>query len=241
MMNGPSGGDLVKCGARVFSDSTTKWPGLRLSSAPRLLASTLEKPSMEDWWKGNDKLPLGVAAKAVNSLMGVEDGTDAPTGHPRAAFEWPLVHLCKARLLQIGNKLAATTKETIDIDSDWLSPKADMSAVAAHLPTRVGVEFRGIKFGEAKDWVVVDGDSYSQATLVSVDADIDTRITRAFECLNDPPLFDNAFHFDADEEVPDIPRTAPASASGSSGFASPARAGDCVTPLKSGLKRPGLG
>jgi hypothetical protein len=52
MMNGPSEGDLVKCGGRVFSDSTTKWRGLRLSAAPRLLASTLERPSMEEWWKG---------------------------------------------------------------------------------------------------------------------------------------------------------------------------------------------
>jgi hypothetical protein len=190
--------------------------------------------------EGDDRLSLSVAGKAIKFLMGVEDGTDAPTGHSRQAFEWPLVRLCRARLLQVGNTLAEATKETIDVDSDWFSLKKDMTSVVAHLPTRVDVEFRGIKFAEAKDWVVVDGDSYSKATLVSVDADIDTRITRAFERLNDPPCFDNAFHFDPLEEAAEIPRGAAAASSGFPGFISPVKAGVCVTPLRSGLPKPGL-
>ena len=54
---------------------------------------------------------------------------------------------------------------------------------------------------DARDWVVVDAYSYSNATLVSVEADIDTRITRAFERTHHPPCFDKAFHFDPDVEV----------------------------------------
>ena len=105
-------------GIRVFSDSSTKWRGVRLAACPLLLSLLLDRPEVKSWFVGDEKLPLAVAAKAVKFLVGVDDSCDTPSGHKFAGFLNPLVALLKSVVNEIGNKLESTTEDTLDCDSD---------------------------------------------------------------------------------------------------------------------------
>ena len=108
------------------------------------------------------------------------------------------------------NKLALTTKETLEADSDWYVLDESGHKVIANLMPRVEVVFKGIDLAAANDWVIVDGHSYTDATLVSADADVETKICRAFERQHPQHTTTLPFHYNQFSLVPSSTATASA-------------------------------
>jgi hypothetical protein len=227
-------------GVRCFGEGSTKWRQFRASAAPSFLATLLNRPEIATWFKGDFKLPLSVAVKAIYFLLGVLDIPDAPTGHPLWHFSTPLLWLCGTRIVLLGNKLLDTSKDSLDNDSDFfhlhetIVEGVVVTKVMAHCwPEIVEVVLKGVAFGDSKDWMIVNGQDYLEASLVSVDAGVDSKLVRAYEKQHKPAEYDLAMTFEG-KDVPNFPRNAaplpltPVSPSGSA----------CVTPLKQNVPLP---
>lgn len=127
--------DVGAVGQRVFPAGATKWKSIRPAAAPGLLSDILNLPDLPKWFKGDTKLPLKVAVKALMFEVGVDGNTDIPTGHPYGAYSGPLGFLCCARSNFIKSKLANTSKQTLEADSDWYSiPEKGQAVVANTAP-----------------------------------------------------------------------------------------------------------
>ena len=253
----PTEATINSAGIRVFSDSTTKWRNLRLAAAPAILAYCLKREEVVDWFKGEAKLDLTVAAKACRFQLGLDEGTDVPRGHPLWCFLGPLKFLIDKRIADIGNKLDGVTKETLESRSDWfgLQEVGDEGAktieVIAHTNPKVTVLFRGIDMDAATDWTIIDAASYTDAILFSVDADVESKITRAYERVNTTPMYNDPMMFNPVEVVPGFPRDArippptptmyspsPSPLHGTGSASSNGGADLCVTPLRVNVPMP---
>ena len=117
-INSMSGVDETKAvaaaGMRCFGEGSTKWRQFRASAAPSFLSLLLDRPEIATSFKGEAKLPLQLAIKAIHFLLGVLDTTDAPTGHPLWHFSGPLLYLCRERIEHLGNQLKDTSKDSLD-------------------------------------------------------------------------------------------------------------------------------
>jgi hypothetical protein len=113
--------NIGEVGHRVFPHGSTKWKSMRPAAAPGLLSKVLNIPDLPNWFKGESKLPLKVAMKALMFEVGVDGNTDIPNGHPYSAYTGPLTFLCRERSIHIKSKLAGTSKDTLEADSDWYS------------------------------------------------------------------------------------------------------------------------
>ena len=168
------------------------------------------------------------------------ESTDAPTGHPLCCFTEPLLFLGNERILKNGNKLEGTTKETLCNDTDFFRLEErklegdTVNSVWAHTTAEpVEVVLKGIDFSKATDWMVTNGHDYLEASLVSHDADVDTKLVGAFEKQHPAAIFDEAMTFLA-RDVPNFPRNMPCTMP----FSPAAASSDFQTPLKTGVALP---
>ena len=143
---------------------------------------------------------------------------------------------------ELGTRLDGTTKETLDVDSDYfkLVQKNDEQVkIIANTFGKPEVTFKAIKLEIGNDWCVSDADNYAEAHLVSVDQEVDTTIVRAFEKQHGLAMYCNPIHFDPAQMVPGFPRDAVAPPLTPGIAAGSAAGGEMfMTPLKEGLKIP---
>ena len=90
-----------------------------------ILSRLLPDVDVADCFKrGDGRLPMEVAQKAVRYMLGVTVGSSLPKNHKHAAFSEPLVWLFARRWDSLGKRLQTTGKATIDQDSDSTSATA---------------------------------------------------------------------------------------------------------------------
>ena len=129
-------------------------------------------------------------------MLGVTASTPVPVGHRHASCAVPLLWLFRRRWQQLGRRLANTTKETLDADSDYFVLSADASSVMSTLRPTDALKF-SLDLSLSTDWVIVNADSFADARLVSVDAAVDPLIARTFEKQFGSVLYDHPFDFPA--------------------------------------------
>ena len=96
------------------------------------------------------------------------------------------------------------TKDNVDMDSDYFVLSESMDAVYMKAVAREQeVMLRGINFSEADDWVVVDGDCYASATLVSEALGDERRLARVWEKQRPAPTW--GLSFDYPDEIDSVP------------------------------------
>jgi hypothetical protein len=101
------------------------------------------------------------------------------------------------------------------------------------------VKFKGIDMKSADDWVILDALNYDDATLISVDAGIEQKINRAYEKDSSRPIYNTAFHFGLDDEVPGCPRDCKlATAGATSQTQSSSSTTEIMMPLRSNVSLP---
>ena len=129
-------------------------------------------------------------------MLGVTASTPVPVGHRHASYAVPPLWLFRRRWEQLGRRLANTTKETLDADSDYFVLSADASSVMSTLRPTDALKF-SLDLSLSTDWVIVNADSFADARLVSVDAAVDPLIARTFEKQFGSVLYDHPFDFPA--------------------------------------------
>ena len=185
-------------GKRLLGDVATRprWRHLANTSCALILSKILpDQLGVACWFKGEEKLSMALAGKALMYALGVTPNTPLPSGHKYCQYMVPLLWLCKKRWAELGNRLSTTTKISLDSDSDyWVLKLEDRKASVVCNPTSTVVEFM-FEMSLASDWVITDPESYISARLVSQDAAMDPLLARAYEKENLPPTFDDDFHF----------------------------------------------
>lgn len=193
-----------------------------------------------DWLRGDKKLPIALATKALLFCLGVTANTPMPQGHKHCKYAVPLLWLARRTWVDRGKRLAKTTQATLDSDSDYFT----MSDEGKVLYTLNGGKLVAFKFdlGIATDWVITDPDSYIDARLVSVDAAMDPLLARCWERDNTTLVYAEEFHFPEpdesnasdlnleDEEKDDVQRQVDAAAAAAKSTANSSRS--------SGSRRP---
>ena len=195
---------VVDVGKRVFAEGATKFKSIKPSVCVDVLAELVGGHAI-DWFKGDDKLPLALAVKAVLYLLGVDEGTAIPKGHQQAAFYKPLIWLFWNRVKELGDKLEGVTKETLDARSDWFVLSEDGDKVFCNCKPQVEVQLNGVDMRAFNDWVIVNGHDYANAKLVSDDAGDERSLARPFERHNATPVFNAEFDFPANASIPGLP------------------------------------
>lgn len=196
----------VDPGKRVFSEGASKFGSIKGSICVELLSELIGQ-HVVDWFKGESKLSLEVAVKAVLFMLGVDKGTAIPKGHKLAAFYKPLLWLFKRRVEEIGGKLSDVTKGNLDAETDWFVLSEGGDTVICNTKPKTEVKL-AIDMSGYHDWVIVDGHDYTKAQLVSDEAGMDTSLARPFERHNTPPVFNKEFHFPEGASPPDFPKHA---------------------------------
>ena len=191
-----------------------------------------------EWFRGEDKLQQNVALKAIKYLIGVDDNCAMPAGHNLASFSIPLTWLLQKRIHELARRIDPNTltKDNLDLETDYfklvtLKDGSDDVIKVRSTVSGKDVKFNGIDMGLADDWVILDAFSYEAATLISVEAGIEQKIDRAYERQFSQPVYNTAFHFEADDEVPGCPRDCK-SATASPMPQTPSSTSQDMTPLK---------
>lgn len=183
-------------GKKLVGDiaGTAKWRHLSATTCIFLLQNILPPGlGLADWFRGEDKLPVAMAAKALAFALGVTANTALPQGHKHCQYAVPLIWLAKQRWDQLGQRLSTTSKQTLDADSDYFVIGRG-NQVVLNVNKKPALSFK-FDLNIAKDWVITDPENYLLARLVSEDTAMDTLLARVWEKENDPPTYDSEFHF----------------------------------------------
>ncbi len=76
---------------RIFAEGATRWRGLKGTAAVLLLVEILDKPLVKDWLRGEERLSLDLAVKAVLFALGVQGSTPLPNGHEHGNYFKPII------------------------------------------------------------------------------------------------------------------------------------------------------
>jgi hypothetical protein len=193
-------------GPRMVPVGSTRFRSIRGTVAVTFLA-TLFSEDLRGWFKGETKIPLELAQKALFKALGVTESTPLPCGHAHEAFFKPMEWIFKKRLKDIGNQstLDRVTKENIDDECDWFQLSANGEKVMCNIGGNNGkVEVRvAIDMTTATDWAIVEPQNYAVATLVSEELGFEMLLSRTYEKQSGIiPTYNSEFHFAAGDKVP---------------------------------------
>ena len=198
----------AKFGKRVIPEGSRTFKSLSPSACVAFVVMLLEAscPDVSTWWKAGTegRLDMELARKVLFFMLGVTISTLLPMKHKYCFHMGPLTWLIKKTWAERGKRLAGVTKDTVDMDSDYFVLSESMDAVYMKAVAREQeVMLRGINFSEADDWVVVDGDCYASATLVSETLGDERRLARVWEKQRPAPTW--GLSFDYPDEIDSVP------------------------------------
>lgn len=183
-------------GARLVSETNCRWRHIGGMASARLVAHMLGRPEVLEWFKGriDEKLGYEIAKKMLMYMLAVSDSTPMPANHAHAAYEVPLMWLCKKRWQEVGKRLQKVTKDTADSSSDYWVLSSDGSAVQATFSNNDPVNLP-FALTIASDFVIMNAHSYTAAQLISDTVGADQNIARAWQRVHAAPKYDEEFHF----------------------------------------------
>ena len=84
-------------GRKVFTRLGLRFRALGGRESLVFIRALTGNPQVSQWFAGDDKLPIEVAAKCLRWMLGVSESTPVPRGHAHAQYEVPLVWLFNIR------------------------------------------------------------------------------------------------------------------------------------------------
>lgn len=193
----------LRLGKKVLNGTGNKYRNLPNLVCIKMLGDILGKPDIASWFKGGeDKVHISVASKALRYCLAVESGTSIPKGHKQNTYENPLICVFSRRWLALGRRLALTTKETIDRDSDYFYLGADGQSIFCTLNNAAAMTIV-IDMKQARDWQIRDPSLYRDAMLISESLGFEGALYRMWERSNAEPEYNTEFNFPAPDELDD--------------------------------------
>ena len=148
-------------GKRLLTDNYPngpRWRNLSASKCVGLVAAILHDPEIVTWFRGDAKLDINIAHKALMMMLATTSAGPMPRNHQYSDFEYPLLWVCRRQWEAVGKRLQNISRDEFDKKSDYFTLADDMDKVCCNAN---GSELKlPVALTIATDWVIEDAHSF---------------------------------------------------------------------------------